>query len=192
MLKKLKWKKLLLPLGFILGIYLITVHAFIYHTAKEQPPNEVDYLIVLGARVKGEQMTLALKYRVEAALDYLNENPSTKVIVSGGQGPGEDITEAEAMSRFLLAHGIENERIIKEGSSTTTYENLSYSKQFMEENASVAIVSNDFHLYRASIIAKRLGFQEVHTLPGKTPKIAIFKLWTREYVAVAKTWLVDR
>ncbi|MGD6833056.1 YdcF family protein [Sutcliffiella halmapala] len=191
-MKKKKWIKWLLPFGIILALYILIVHIFIYQAAKEQPPSDLDYLIVLGARVRGEQMTLALRYRVEAALKYLEENPDTKVIVSGGQGPGEDITEAEAMERFLLKKGVSQERIIKEGLSTTTYENLSYSKQFMEEGSSVAIVSNDFHLFRASIIAERLGFHEVYTLPGKTPKIAIFKLWTREYFAVAKTWLVDR
>jgi uncharacterized SAM-binding protein YcdF (DUF218 family) len=191
MLKK-KWRNRLLPIAIVMGLYVIIVHTLIYHTAKEQPPNDLDYIIVLGARVKGEQMTLALRYRVEAALEYLKNNQHTKIIVSGGQGPGEDITEAEAMARFLLTHGIEEERIIKEGLSTTTYENLSFSKQFTEEDSLVAIVSNDFHLFRASMIAERLGFYKVYTIPGKTPKIAIFKLWTREYIAVAKTWLVDR
>ncbi|MCA1319100.1 YdcF family protein [Bacillus tianshenii] len=191
-MKKKKWKKWLLTCGSVLALYIMIVHFFIYQAAKEQPPSDLDYLIVLGARVRGEQMTLALRYRVEAALKYLEENPDTKVIVSGGQGPGEDITEAEAMERFFLENGVSQKRIIKEGLSTTTYENLSYSKQFLEEGNSVAIVSNDFHLFRASIIAERLGFEEVYTLPGKTPKIAIFKLWTREYFAVAKTWLVDR
>lgn len=191
-MKKKKWIKWLLPFGIIFAFYILIVHFFIYQAAKEQPPSDLDYLIVLGARVRGEQMTLALRYRVEAALKYLEENPETKVIVSGGQGPGEDITEAEAMERYFLKNGVSQERVIKEGLSTTTYENLSFSKQFMKEGSSVAIVSNDFHLFRASIIAERLGFHEVHTLPGKTPKIAIFKLWTREYFAVAKTWLVDR
>ncbi|MBM7622121.1 uncharacterized SAM-binding protein YcdF (DUF218 family) [Bacillus tianshenii] len=191
-MKKKKWKKWLLACGSVLALYILIVHFFIYQAAKEQPPSDLDYLIVLGARVRGEQMTLALRFRVEAALKYLEENPDTKVIVSGGQGPGEDITEAEAMERFFLENGVSQERIIKEGLSTTTYENLSYSKQFLEEGNSVAIVSNDFHLFRASIIAERLGFEEVYTLPGKTPRIAIFKLWTREYFAVAKTWLVDR
>lgn len=191
-MKKKIWKKWLLSLGLILALYILIVHLFIYQAAKEQPPGDLDYLIVLGARVRGEQMTLALLYRVEAALKYLEENPDTKVIVSGGQGPGEDITEAEAMERYFLKNGVSQKRIIKEGLSTSTHENLSYSKQFVEEGSTVAVVSNDFHLFRASIIANRLGFHEVYTLPGKTPKIAIFKLWTREYFAVAKTWLMDR
>lgn len=173
-------------------IYLIIVHSLIYQSAKQEPPEEVDYLIVLGARVKGEMMTKALLFRVEAALEYLRENPNTKVIASGGQGPGEDITEAEAMRRYFVANGIDEDRILLEDRSTTTFENLSFSRELVGEDASVAIVSNDFHVYRASIIGKRLDFAEVHTLAGRTPTIAIFKLWSREYFAVAKTWLVDK
>ncbi|MCG1020408.1 YdcF family protein [Sutcliffiella horikoshii] len=173
-------------------IYLIIVHSLIYQSAKQEPPEEVDYLIVLGARVKGEMMTKALLFRVEAALEYLRENPNTKVIASGGQGPGEDITEAEAMRRYFVANGIDEDRILLEDRSTTTFENLSFSRELIGEDASVAIVSNDFHVYRASIIGKRLDFAEVHTLAGRTPTIAIFKLWSREYFAVAKTWLVDK
>lgn len=173
-------------------IYLIIVHSLIYQSAKQEPPEEVDYLIVLGARVKGEMMTKALLFRVEAALEYLRENPNTKVIASGGQGPGEDITEAEAMRRYFVANGIDEDRILLEDRSTTTFENLSFSRELIGEDASVVIVSNDFHVYRASIIGKRLDFAEVHTLAGRTPAIAIFKLWSREYFAVAKTWLVDK
>lgn len=189
---KKKLKTILMIALVPLVIYLIIVHSLIYHSAKQDPPKEVDYLIVLGARVRGEMMTKALLFRVEAALEYLRENPNTKVIASGGQGPGEDITEAEAMRRYFVANGIEENRILLEGSSTTTFENLSFSRDMIEDEASVAIVSNDFHVYRASIIGKRLDFAEVHTLAGKTPKVAIFKLWLREYFAVAKTWLVDK
>ncbi|MCM3616501.1 YdcF family protein [Sutcliffiella horikoshii] len=189
---KKKLKTILMIALVPLVIYLIIVHSLIYHSAKQDPPKEVDYLIVLGARVRGEMMTKALLFRVEAALEYLRENPNTKVIASGGQGPGEDITEAEAMRRYFVANGIEENRILLEGSSTTTFENLSFSRDMIEDEASVAIVSNDFHVYRASIIGKRLDFAEVHTLAGKTPRVAIFKLWLREYFAVAKTWLVDK
>lgn len=189
---KKKLKTILMIALVPLVIYLIIVHSLIYHSAKQDPPKEVDYLIVLGARVRGEMMTKALLFRVEAALEYLRENPNTKVIASGGQGPGEDITEAEAMRRYFVANGIEENRILLEGSSTTTFENLSFSRDMIEDEASVAIVSNDFHVFRASIIGKRLDFAEVHTLAGKTPKVAIFKLWLREYFAVAKTWLVDK
>ncbi|MBM6617972.1 YdcF family protein [Bacillus suaedaesalsae] len=176
----------------VIGLYTVTVHTLIAKTAKEVPPDDADYVIVLGARLHGEEMSLSLLYRVEAALDYLNTNPSTKVIVSGGQGPGEDITEAEAMLRFFKEKGIPEERILLEDKSTTTYENLSYSKNLIEDSTTVIIVSNDFHLFRSTIIADRVGLEQVYTLSAKTPTVVILKLWVREYAAVLKTWLVDR
>ncbi|KAA0546960.1 YdcF family protein [Bacillus sp. BGMRC 2118] len=176
----------------MITIYTVTVHTLIANTAKEVPPDDADYVIVLGARLHGEEMSLSLLYRVEAALDYLQANPSSKVIVSGGKGPGEDISEAEAMLRYFREKGIQAERIIVEDQSTTTYENLYLSKKLIEKSTCTIIVSNDFHLFRSTMIADRVGLQNVYTLPAKTPTVVIIKLWVREYAAVLKTWLVDR
>jgi uncharacterized SAM-binding protein YcdF (DUF218 family) len=191
MRKKVK-KILLVTFLVLIGFYFLIVHLLIFNTSKQVPPENTDYLVILGARLHGERMSLALQYRVEAALEYLQENPSTKVIVAGGQGPGENITEAEAMSRYFLDRGIEQDRIVLENKSTSTYENLLFSRKLIKQNDQVVIVSNDFHLFRASMIAERVGFQRVDTLPAKTPTVVIVKLWTREYLAVLKTWLFDR
>ncbi|MFZ3587701.1 YdcF family protein [Bacillus sp. DJP31] len=172
--------------------YIAIVHHLISQTANQLPPDEADYLIVLGAKLNGEDMSLALQYRVEVALIYLERNPQTKVIVSGGQGPGEVITEAEAMARYFLTEGIRKDRIIKEDKSTTTYENLLFSKKYIKGGGPLVIVSNDFHLFRASLIADRVGYEKVHTLAAKTPLIVLPKLWVREYAAVLKTWVFDR
>ena len=180
-----------IPLVIICILYVITIHLIISNTAKKEPPNNLDYIVVLGARLHGETMSLALLYRVEAALKYLQDNPNTIVIASGGQGPGETITEAEAMKIYFVKNGIAEERIFEEKRSTTTLENLSFSKQFMEEGAKVGIVSNDFHLFRASLIAKRLGI-EPYPVAAKTPTVAKPKSWIREYVAVIKSYLYDR
>ena len=87
-----------------------------------------DYLIILGAHVNGRVPSDSLERRIRKAEQYLKSHPMTKVIVSGGQGKGEDITEAEAMEIYLWEHGIEKERILKEAASTTTKENLRFSK----------------------------------------------------------------
>lgn len=176
----------------IIGIYVAIVHHLIYQTAIESPPDNVEYVIVLGARIHGERMSLALRYRVETALKYLENNPDSKLVLSGGKGNGEDITEAEAMARFFLGKGIVKDRIILEDQSTTTNENLSFSKRFIEDEKSVLIVSNDFHLFRAKLIAERLGYKNIHTLAAKTPFVVETKLWVREYAAVLKTWVFDR
>ena len=86
-----------------------------------------DYAIILGAKVNGEIPSLSLQYRLDAALDYAKENPHVYLILSGGQGAGEHISEAKAMKRFLVENGIQEERLLIEDMSTSTYENLLYS-----------------------------------------------------------------
>lgn len=174
----------------MIGIYLLVIHIAIVSTAKKQPPSNIQYMIVLGAQIRGEQLSLSLYNRVVKALDYLIENPNSKVIVSGGQGEGEAITEAEAMERFFLENGIEKERIIKEEKSTSTFENIKFSKEFLNGEQEVIIVSNDFHLFRASLIAKRLGLKP-YTLSAETPQVVKTRLWIREYFAITKTLLFD-
>lgn len=121
-----------------------------------------DYLVVLGAAVRGTEPTLSLEHRLQKADDYLSKNPLSKVIVSGGRGDGEDISEAECMKRYLVSHGIDPDRIIKEEKSTSTMENLSFSKKIIEDEggdiSSVAILSSPYHLYRAKYMARSLGY----------------------------------
>ena len=124
-----------------------------------------DYLIILGAHVNGRVPSDSLERRIRKAEQYLKSHPMTKVIVSGGQGKGEDITEAEAMEIYLWEHGIEKERILKETASTTTRENLRFSKAlFTPEIVTVGIVTNNFHLHRSCALANRLGYPHVYPI----------------------------
>lgn len=187
-----KWIKIALIIALVLVIFFGIVHFAILSGTKETATEDADYLIVLGARLHGETMSLSLYHRMETALQYLRENPKTKVIVSGGQGPGESITEAEAMARFLIEQGIEEARIILEDRSTSTFENLTFSKALLEnESSHLVIISNDFHLFRAGLIAKRLGLNP-ESLPAPTPDVVKAKMWAREYVAVVKSLIFDR
>lgn len=149
------------------------------------------YLIVLGAKVKpGGIPSLSLQYRLDVALDYLKENPHTKVIVSGGQGPDEEQTEASFMRDYLIANGIEKNRIITEEQSTSTYENLYYSFALLPETEqAVTIVSNDFHLRRATYIANELGY-ETDVIVASTPKSVEIKLNIRERLALLRTYIL--
>jgi uncharacterized SAM-binding protein YcdF (DUF218 family) len=187
-------KKLLIigaVLLLILLSYIAIVHTLMTKAARQEPPKEVGHLIVLGAKLNGDVMSLSLYYRVREALQYLQENPETKVVVSGGQGPDEWITEAEAMANYFIENGIAKERIILEDLSTTTLENISFSREILGVDIKeVVIVTNDFHLYRSMVIARRQGF-EPFPLAAETPRIVREKLWTREYIAILKTWLFD-
>ena len=157
---------------------------------------EIDCLIILGAGLYGEYPSRILVSRLDRALEYQNTQNNIPIIVSGGQGPGETITEAEAMSRYLEGRGIDVNQIWKEEDSTSTWENLAYSLALMEENgidaenATVAIVTNEFHLYRAKRIAGQLGLNAIG-VAAETPYPSLRVLYhCREAVALLKDLLV--
>lgn len=104
----------------------------IINAAHTSVPRSVDYLILLGAGVNGTIPSLSLLDRLETTAEYMHANPDCKVIVTGGQGLGEDITEAEAMETYLINQNITADRIIKEEQATNTYENLAYSLKIIE------------------------------------------------------------
>ena len=185
------WRFLIITIVSVgLCIFIILEGTIIYYSTKEAEQN-VDYMIVLGAQVRGIMVTKSLKKRLDTAVLYLTDNPQTLVVVSGGQGPGEDISEAEAMRRYLTSKGIAEERIIKEEQSTNTNENIKYSKLLMDkEHPSVAIVTNGFHIFRATSIAKKQGFTEVQGLAAPSDQILILNYYVREAVGVLKDLLV--
>ena len=149
-----------------------------------------DYLIVLGAQVKGTRVSRALKQRLDRAAEYLRDNPGTLVIVSGGQGSGEDITEAEAMEDYLIEAGIGAKRIRKEEKSVNTVQNIRFSRAMMEgERPSIGIVSNDFHIFRAVHIAKAQGI-DAFGIPAPTEIFMRPHYMTREAFALVKDLLL--
>ena len=142
--------------------YFCFVEYFIIKNARTDEDPGRDYLIVLGAAVYGEQPSLTLIRRLEGALDYLERYPDSVAIVSGGMGPGERITEAQAMYDWLVAAGVEPSRVLMEPEATSTEENLSKSFAIIrargdEPAGKVAIVSSAYHLYRAKCLAAKQG-----------------------------------
>ncbi|GHH96784.1 YdcF family protein [Neobacillus kokaensis] len=186
-------KKVLSVMGIIIVLGLIYVGFLqfkISQYSQEKVPNNADYLIVLGARVKGTVPSLALASRIETAADYLKKNEKTIVIASGGKGPGEDISEAETVKRELVNRGINESRIILENKSTDTYENIRFSKKRLPPDAKFGlVVTNTFHVYRAVSLAGDQGLK-VEGLPANTPAMAVVKSYTREYLAITKYYLV--
>lgn len=152
---------------------------------------EADYLIVLGAGVNGTVPSLSLRDRLNAAAAYLKEHPNCVAIVSGGQGPGEDITEAEAMASALLAAGIAPERIIQEDKATSTEENLRFSFALIGDpaEATVAVLSSEYHLCRAKLLAQRQGVT-VLGIPARTSKPLLrLGYFIREAFGMAYIWV---
>lgn len=173
---------------FIVGIliFLFTVSVIIKQ-GNQKPAPGADYVIVLGAQVRGTTLSRALKNRLDTAYDYLVENPGSIVIVSGGQGSGEDISEAAAMSNYLKSIGIDNSRIRMEDKSTNTNQNINYSKTYMKNESSyTVIVTSRFHVYRGIQIAKKQGLLNVQGLGAPTDDLLTLSYYVREFLAVIK------
>lgn len=153
-----------------------------------------DVVIVLGAGIQGEELTENLRNRLDAAVDYYDENPETVIVVSGGQGPQETIAEALAMERYLLLQGIPGEQIIREEAATSTRENFWYSKQILDAyfdgSYRVAFITNDYHVYRAQMIDGEVGYSEISHCHGNTAWYLIIPSGLRECLAVMKQWIL--
>lgn len=186
-----KWFRVLWKTGIVLGMALfIGVEGLVVSSMLDKPEPGADYVIVLGAKVNGTTPSLALQYRIEAARDYLKENPEAKVIASGGQGKNEGISEALAIANSLLSMGVSEDRILMEDKSTSTNENLVFSKACIEslgdtaEAASVVLVSSNFHIFRAKAIARNYGYEKVEgksaaSVPWLQPNYCV-----REFFAI--------
>ena len=152
----------------------------------------LDYIIVLGAQVRENGPSSVLKYRLDKAVEYLNENPDTVCIVSGGQGPNEPCPEAEAMSVYLIEKGIAKERIIVEGKSLSTVENIRNSRKLMKKNdGSVGIVTNNFHVYRAVRMAKAQGLENVCGIAAKSNQLYLPNNILRECLSILKGFILN-
>lgn len=147
----------------------------------------LDYLIVLGAHVDGTRLTLALLERTRRAFKYLEENPGTRAVLSGGKGEGEQISEAEAMYRYLTEHGIFRDRLIRETHSTNTKENLDFSLEKIGDlNKSVGVVTNNFHVFRGVAIGKKCGCRDICGIPSRYRSWRLLIYIPREILAVIK------
>ncbi len=168
-----------------------------YHNQKA-PDDSV--MIVLGcglSRVDHTAPSLTLYKRIMVAEKYLQEHPKTVCVLSGGQGGDENISEAQAMYTFLTTHGISSSRLYKEEKSTSTNENMMFSKQMMmkeglitdERQNNVIIVTDGFHEFRAQHLASQYNLKS-YTLSSKTPLGVIGLYWLREVACVVlQIWI---
>jgi len=176
----------------VLGCTAAAVTAgFIVSAAYPETLPACDYIIVLGAGVRGTVPSLSLSERIGAAYDYLSANPDCIAVLSGGQGPGEEITEAACMYRELAEMGIDPSRMLLEEKSTSTIENLQFSLDLIREVSGrqpteIGIVSSEYHIFRATLFAKKLQL-ESFGIPAKTNWLSLrLNYYLREIVAVWK------
>ena len=156
--------------------------------------HEEKAVIVLGAGLRGSSVSNVLARRLDAAYSYYLENPDAVIVVTGGQGPGEDIPEAQAMKAWLVEKGVPAEQILEEDKSTSTEENFRFARAILEESgfdagAPVAYVTNAFHCYRAGKYAALAGFSDAHAVPASISASSILSCYLREVMAVLYYWV---
>lgn len=175
-------------LGILTAAAIVVVEGRIIKAMTKQEPERLDWMIVLGAQVRGKKVTDALRRRLDRAMEYYLLHPETKMIVSGGKGTGEEISEAEAMAAYLEGKGVPETQIFLEDASVSTYENLVNSKRMIGETAKqkIGIVTNNFHIYRALKLAKNLGYEEAYGLAASTKPIVLPNYMMREFFAEGK------
>lgn len=188
----------------VICICFVVLGLKIMHAAHQDVPAGLDFLIVLGAQVRSSgEPSYALRYRLDSAVRYLKENPSTRCVISGGQGANEPCSEAACMHAFLTQQGIASSRILDESTSTTTVENLRFSMQTILEQASdkdrscpyrdfsFGIVTNDFHVYRALAIARKQGIEHAFGIAAYSTPWYLPNNVFRECLGIVKNKLTD-
>lgn len=169
----------LVAFGTVEGCIVSKMHA-------QGEPN-LDYVVVLGAQVRKSGPSLVLRYRLDKAIEYLDENPNTICIVSGGKGPNEPFPEAQGMADYLKEHGIAEQRILEEPDSKTTAENIVNSKKLInDDDASIGVITNNFHMFRALQIADKYGLDNAQGIAAGSPPNMLVNNMVREFFAEIK------
>lgn len=170
----------------------------------------VDYVVVLGAKVNGKEPSNSLKKRLDKALEYAENNPNTMLVLSGGQGPDEDMSEARVMYDYLEFNGVAREQLLMETQSANTTENIIFSGELIAEQEKwkvmmaklnlqdnyvgrsagddirIGILTNSFHVFRAKEIAKKQGMKNVYGISAPSDRVLALHFWVRECFAVLK------
>lgn len=188
------------------------------NAAGSENPN-LDYLIVLGARLNGDRVSNSLKNRLDKAIEYSELNPDTILVLSGGQDGDELIPEAQAMFDYLIFNGVREDQMILETISTSTVENIAYSRVRIEEDIKakrippfpdekkeapgvaevevipdrepkVGVLTSDFHVFRARQIARKWGIPDIYGIGCDTDPVLFVHFCVRECVAILKDKLM--
>ena len=179
----------------LLAIALVIVGMFIFisvNGSRETVTFDEDCVLVLGCGIRGETILPTLQLRLDKCVEYLQKNPAALVIVSGGQGRNEAISEAEAMKRYLVSKGVKAGQILGENQSRNTEQNFQYSKALMDNHFlskpySVACITSNYHAYRAEKLSETAGLSIAQYSSGSRwylypsayfrEMLSIFKMW---------------
>lgn len=198
------------------AVVLLTVEGLIFANVPELAAPGMDYVIVLGARVREDELSKTLQKRLDKAAAYLEQNPDTILVLSGGQGADEPFTEASGMYEYLIGKGVLPRQMLLEEKSTSTHENIVYSYHLIagdreskkprkdgpvpaggdvvlvapDKPIQIGILTNNFHLYRAKLIARKQGLDNVAGIAAGSDPLLLLHLSVRECIAILKDRLV--
>ena len=157
----------------------------ILRAANASYPDDLDFVVVLGAQVKGKAPSKSLRLRLEKALEIAEKVPQATFILTGGQGEGESISEASCMENYLLVHGVPENRLVLEENATPTWENLSFSDTLTGcGSGHTGVLSNSFHVCRALALARKAGYSDVYGVPASSDYILYPNYVVREICAM--------
>ena len=175
----------------IMGLASVETVLMIGAANKKAPENAT--VVVLGCRTFGYNPSNMLLKRLECALDYLEKNPEAIAVLSGGQGSDESVSEAESMRSWLVLHGISEDRLYLEDRSTSTEENLAFTKTLIEAeelNPDIVIITNEFHQYRAGRYAHAQGLNYgACTAPSPFGFGSVY--YVRELYGILHNWWLE-
>ncbi|WP_024291572.1 YdcF family protein [Lacrimispora indolis] len=198
-------------------LVFLVVEILVFTGVAARDASNLDYVIVLGARVKETGISKSLKNRLDQAMEYLDDNPSTILVLSGGQGDDEPVSEAAAMRDYLVFNGVREEQLILETRSTSTVENIAYSRVAIEEDQAerkarrqdqpifmepgtfeevpdkpikIGVLTSDFHVFRALQIGKKWGIPDIYGISCESDPILFVHFCIRECAAILKDKLV--
>ncbi|MGL5712017.1 MAG: YdcF family protein [Paraclostridium sp.] len=181
--------KLVIVVASYVGILFLIYLSYSYLYQKLPVNKDIDYIIVLGSGLIGDRVPPLLKSRLDKGIEIYNKQirkgVNCKMIVSGGQGPDELVSEASAMGKYLLSQGIKESDVILEDKSTTTYENMKFSKNIMDKSSKYnsIFVTNNYHVFRASIFARKVGLK-ANGVGAPTAFYFLPSALIREFIAI--------
>ena len=213
-----RWVPVSVVTTCIAGVVIMAalcIMVFMGAAASEE--RDLDYVIVLGARVKEHTVSNSLKKRLDKAIEYAEKNPETYLVLSGGKGPDEPVSEAQAMYQYLVYNGVRPSQLLLEEHSVSTVENLAYSKIIIDSHREVirhqreernrltfqrepkggyliaadkpldvGVLTSNFHVYRACMIAKKWGFENVYGISAQSDPVLFIHLCVRECASIVK------
>ena len=184
-----------LTVFIMVGAIYAGVLSFKMYKAMSNAPEKTDLIVVLGCQVRGETPSRMLRHRLDTAYEAMQKHPDALCVVSGGKGSDELISEAEAMRRYLVEKGADESRIVMEDKSTNTFENIKFSFEITDKlgyDRDITIVTDGYHQYRAGLIARKQGAENVTSYSAPTEFKFQATYWVREWMGLSRFFVLGR